>query len=80
MRLASNDRGGVQSPTSYAIQHWTGTHWQDVRNLTLTPQQPLGGQWNEARFDPVTSLKLRIVFIHCGQSRSGVSEVVVWNE
>jgi len=75
-----DDRGGVQPPTSYAVQHWTGTEWRDVRNTKKSPEQPLGSQWNDARFDPVTSSKVRIVFTHQGQSRSGVSEVLIWND
>ena len=75
-----DDRGGVQPPTSYVIQHWTGDEWRDVGNAQKIPEQPLGSQWNEARFDPVKSSKARIVFTHRGQSRSGVSEVLVWNE
>jgi len=75
-----DDKGGVQPPTSYVIQHWTGTEWRDVVNVRKSPEQPLGSQWNEARFDPVKSSKTRIVFTHRGQSRSGVSEVLIWNE
>ncbi len=75
-----DDRGGVQPPESYAIQQWTGSEWQEVSNVKKTPEQPLGSQWNAARFDPVKSSKVRIVFTHQGQSRSGVSEVMVWND
>ena len=75
-----DDRGGVQPPTAYVIQHWTGTEWHDVQNPKNSPAQPLGSQWNEARFEPVTSAKVRIVFTHRGQSRSGVSEVLIWND
>jgi hypothetical protein len=75
-----DDSGGVQPPTSYLIQHWTGTEWRDVSNLKLTPEQPLGSHWNTARFDPVQSSKARIVFTHKGQARSGVSEVMIWND
>ena len=75
-----DDRGGVQPPTSYVIQHWTGTEWRDVANSKQSPDQPLGSQWNAARFDPVKSSKTRIVFTHRGQSRSGVSEVLIWND
>ncbi len=75
-----DDRGGVQPPTLYVIQHWTGTEWHDVMNAKKSPEQPLGSQWNDARFDPVTSSKVRIMFTHRGQSRSGVSEVLIWND
>lgn len=75
-----DDRGGVQPPTSYTIEFWTGSDWQAVANLKRSPEQPIGSQWNQARFDPVKSNKVRIVFTHKGQSRSGVSEVMVWND
>ena len=75
-----DDRGGVQPPTSYVIQFWTGTEWRDVSNAQKSPEQPSGSQWNAARFDPVKSTKTRIVFTHKGQARSGVSEVMIWNE
>jgi len=75
-----DDRGGVQPPASYVIQHWTGSQWHEVGNAKFTLAQPTGSQWNEVRFDPVTATRLRIVFTHRGQSRSGVSEVMVWNE
>lgn len=75
-----DDRGGVQPPTSYLVQHWTGTEWRNVGNVQNSPEQPVGSQWNQARFDPVKSSKARIVFTHRGQSRSGVSEVMVWND
>ena len=75
-----DDGGGVQPPTSYLIQHWTGTEWRDVSNLKLKPEQPLGSQWNTAQFDPVVSTKCRFVFTHNGQARSGVSEVMIWND
>ena len=70
----------MQPPTSYVIKHWTGTEWRDVGNAKKSPEQLLGSQWNEARFDPVISSKARIVFTHRSQSRSGVSEVLIWND
>ena len=75
-----DDRGGVQAPSSYVVQSWTGTEWIDVVNSKRTPQNPIGGQWNEIRFDAVKSTKVRIVFTHRDQSRSGVSEILVWND
>ena len=75
-----DDRGGVQAPASYVVQYWSGTEWIDVLNGKRTPEHPIGGQWNEVRFDAVKSSKVRIVFTHQGQSRSGLSEVLVWND
>lgn len=75
-----DDRGGVQAPERYQIECWDGAAWKPVRELRTSPPQPVGGQWNEAKFAPETAAKLRIVFTHRGAARSGVSEVLVWND
>jgi hypothetical protein len=75
-----DDRGGVQPPTSYTVQHWDGETWREAASQKKTPAVPVGGQLNEVRFDRVVTTKVRIVFTHRGKSRSGVSEVLVWPE
>ncbi len=75
-----DDRGGVQPPTDYEIQTWQQNAWKPVESLTRSPQKPTGNQWNSAKFTPVTSSKVRILFTHNGKARSGVTEVMVWNE
>lgn len=75
-----NDRGGVQAPARYAVQLWDGATWRDAAEPHHTPAEPVGGQWNEVRFRPTTTTKLRVVFSHRGGARSGVSEVLVWRE
>jgi hypothetical protein len=74
-----DDGGGVQAPQSVDVQHWSGRDWIAVENPENSPSQPVGGQWNEVRFNPVKSSRLRIVFTHKGQARSGVTEVMVWD-
>lgn len=75
-----DDRGGVQAPKSYAIEVWVDNGWQRVRDEVHQPVEPRGSQWNEARFEPVTSDRLRIVFEHKLPAKSGVTEVMVWSE
>jgi hypothetical protein len=75
-----DDRGGVQAPASYAVQYWDGAKWLDAADVRKSPAVPVGGQINEARFTPVETTKVRIVFTHKGKARSGVSEVLVWPE
>ncbi len=75
-----DDRGGVQPPSHYVIEYWKEEQWHEVAKMQRSPEKAVGSQWNEARFEPVTSSKLRIVFTHQGKARSGVSEVMVWNE
>ncbi len=75
-----DDRGGVQAPTSYVIEHWAGTEWKAVSNTVAKPEAPTGGVINTVRFDRVTTSKLRAVFTHKGNSRSGLTEIEVWKE
>jgi len=75
-----DDRGGVQPPKSFSIQRWEGNSWVDVDEAVSNPAVPTGGQVNEVRFKSLSTNKLRIVFMHAGKSRSGVSEVLVWKD
>ncbi|MCY2966859.1 MAG: discoidin domain-containing protein, partial [Planctomycetota bacterium] len=75
-----DDRGGVQPPTSYVVETWVGNAWKPVEDARRTPAEPAGGVWNEIRLTPIQAVKLRIVFTHKGQARSGVTEVMVWND
>lgn len=75
-----DDRGGVQPPASYTVQYFDNDEWQDVANVKKSPEKPQGGTMNTVTFDPVMSRKLRVVFTHAGQSRSGLTEIEVWEK
>ncbi len=72
-----DDRGGVQAPADYQVEHFDGRDWQPVKVPNRTPPRPTGGQYNEVHFDPVKATKIRVVFTHQAKSRSGVSEILV---
>jgi hypothetical protein len=73
-----DDRGGVQPPKSYAIEVYRDGNWQRVEREEHRPEKPAGSQWNESRFAPVRSDRVRIVFEHQLPAKSGVTEVMVW--
>jgi len=75
-----DDRGGVQPPASYTIESFDGQVWKEVADLVTSPKVPAGSAVNTATFRPVTCQKLRIVFTHNGQSRSGLSELELRND
>jgi hypothetical protein len=75
-----DDRGGVQPPTKYEVEYWDGKAWRAVAAAKSSPEKPTGSQFNEVRFDRVKASKVRVVFTHDGRARSGVSEILIWNE
>jgi hypothetical protein len=75
-----DDRGGVQAPASYTIQHFAEGRWSDMEHQKKSPAVPAGNMVNSVTFSKVTTAKLRIVFTHKGKARSGVTEVEVWRE
>jgi hypothetical protein len=72
------DQGGVRAPRSYAIQAWDGTAWQDAQVLKRDPAKPAIMSVNEVVIAPVTTSRLRVVFIHDPPGFSGASEIMVW--
>jgi hypothetical protein len=75
-----DDRGGVQPPARYELEFWNGTAWMPIKHKAMLPAQPTGSQINEIRFDRVTASKVRVVFTHAGRARSGISELMIWND
>lgn len=71
-----DDGGGVQAPSAYDVQYWSGSDWASAPNQVRTPAAPAGGEMNVASFDTVISERYRIVFTHKGDARSGVSEII----
>jgi hypothetical protein len=70
----------VQAPESYGVEFWDGAAWRPAQQAAFTPPRPAGGQWNEVRFTPVRTARLRVTFQHRGEARSGVSEILAWAE
>jgi hypothetical protein len=75
-----DDRGGVQAPASYTIQVWAEGEWRDVPQARHEPEQPTGSMMNTVRFAPLSTSKLRVVFVHHERSRSGLTEIEVWKD
>jgi hypothetical protein len=75
-----DDRGGVQAPLKVELEAWNGDSWQTIKNVKRSPEKPAGSEWNSVVFEPITSTKVRVIFTNAGQARSGVTEMMVWNE
>ena len=72
-----DDRGGVQAPASYRVEAFRDGAWQEVADQKKVPAQPTGGAGNTVTFPAVSAAKVRVVFTHQGQARSGVTEMEV---
>ena len=75
-----DDRGGVQPPSDYTVQYLDNGVWRDAIDQRKTPAQPTGGIDNTVTFRPMTAAKVRILFTHRGDARSGVTELELWRE
>ncbi len=75
-----DDRSGVQPPESYTVQIFVDGEWRDAANQMKTPAIPTGSAMNTVTFTKVTTSKLRIVFTHKGNSKSGVTELEIWKQ
>jgi hypothetical protein len=75
-----DDRGGVQPPANYSVEFLVGEQWKEISNLQRMPDKPKGGVKNTIKFDAVTASKLRVVFTHEGESRSGLTEIEIWRQ
>jgi hypothetical protein len=73
-----DDRGGVQAPADYRVEWWDGQQWRLVEHARRDPDRPAGGQFNEIRFDPVRTVRVRVVFTHRPGARSGITEILAW--
>ena len=71
-----DDRGGVQPPSDYTLQYLDNGVWRDAIDQRKTPAQPTGGIDNTVTFRPMTAAKVRILFTHRGDARSGVTELL----
>jgi len=75
-----DDRGGVQTPLKYDLEIWRAGRWQAIDDVKRNPESPVGSQWNTASFSNQSSSKIRIQFTNRTPARSGVTEVMIWND
>jgi hypothetical protein len=74
-----DDGGGVQTPASYNVEAWLNGSWVPVSNPIKNPAVPVGGGPNVVEFSAVETTKIRILFNHKGNSRSGMTELELWS-
>ena len=73
-----DDSGGVQLPESYRLEFWDGQSWQPMKEIKRVPDLPAIGQMNQVIVAPTSTSKIRVQFVHRGNSKSGLTEIQVW--
>jgi hypothetical protein len=71
------DGRGVAAPRSYRIEAWNGTAWVVAGERARTPEAPTAWALNTVALEPLETQRLRVVFTHDGDARSGLTELRV---
>ena len=73
-----DDHGGVQTPLSYSVHYFKGNKWKEVGKIQKSPIELMGSSENIGTFAPIRTSKIRVMFVHKGKARSGLTELEVW--
>jgi hypothetical protein len=68
----------VQKPISYDLQSWNGASWVSVTGQLKTPATPSGRDVNIISFTPLTTSRMRVVFVN-GAGKPGLTEFEAWD-
>jgi hypothetical protein len=73
-----DDNGGVRPPADYTVEYWQDQSFHPCENQKKDPARPAGSAPNETTFTPVKTGKIRVTFTHAGASRTGLTELELW--
>jgi hypothetical protein len=73
-----DDNGGVRAPADYTIESFDGQAFHPCENQKNDPAKPAGNAPNECTFTPIKTTKIRVTFTHTGASRTGLTELELW--
>nr|MDT0660651.1 discoidin domain-containing protein [Micromonospora sp. DSM 115978] len=67
-----------RAPASYNVQYWNGSTWVNAAAQAKTPGTPRAN-YNRVGFTPVSTQRVRVQFTHASGSKTGLTEVQVYN-
>ncbi|GAA4710238.1 galactose-binding domain-containing protein [Phytohabitans rumicis] len=67
-----------RAPSSYNVQYLNGSTWTNVAAQVKTPAAPRAN-YNNVRFTPVNTQRIRIQMTHASGSKAGLTEVKAYN-
>jgi len=72
------DEQKIAPPEKYEVEAWNGQSWVAIPQQRRMPQEPTGRRANVVRFAPMEMQKMRVVFTHRGNTRTGITELEAW--
>ena len=75
-----DDGERVTAPNRIDLQYWDGEKWLVVPEQTRNPQTPTGHRANTIRFPALQTDKIRAIFTHGADGRTGLSEFEIWGK
>jgi len=73
-----DDGTNIVAPDAYELAYFDGRRWSDLPQRNRTPRQPEGRRANTVHFAALDVQKLRAVFTHAKNGRTGLSEIEAW--
>jgi hypothetical protein len=73
-----DDGEKITAPAKFELEYWTGSGWTTLPGQTRVPEQPAGHRANVVRFPALAVQKLRAVFTHRQNGRTGLTEFEAW--
>lgn len=75
-----DDGKGVVPAARFDLESWSGTEWKAIPTQTRTPEKPTGHRANIVRFPALATAKIRAVFHHAPEGKTGLTEFEAWGE
>ena len=75
-----DDGANVVAPKTYTLERWEGDGWKEIPGQRRNPEAAAGHRANVVRFAELEARKLRVVFAHSANGRTGLSEFEAWGE
>ena len=78
--LDDGDMTAVRPPERYDIEVWRDGRWQPALVESRSPRRPEGHRANTVNFAPVSTSRVRVVFVPMKSLAFGISELEVWGD
>jgi hypothetical protein len=75
-----DDEKGIVPPARFDLEYWNGKEWQAIPDQARTPEKPGGRRANTVRFPPLSTTRVRAIFHHAADGKTGLTEFEFWGD